>query len=340
MIEKHCMGCGALLQTNDPDSNGYAKSLDHTFCQSCFRLRHYRDFKHVRSEVNTDKTLEFIENFEGHIFWIVDVMQLNQSLHSGLIRALSKKDVVLVVNKRDLLPQAVYDEKLKRNILSLLKDYKITLMDVVFVSANKRMTLKPLWPYLEDASVAFVGCINAGKSSLLNTLLGEDVLSVSPVSNTTAEIIRIETEDFEVYDTPGFIKESKIHEKLNDETLTQLAPTKTIKPTVIQIYEPQTIMLGNLGYIEIIPEAQLNFISYLPFEVKRVKPDRADANLNIKHSFMIDNPVYKTKYWPKVHERVDLEIFDIGFVSIQGEYKQLKTVMDENAELILRKAII
>ena len=30
--------------------------------------------------------------------------------------------------------------------------------------------------------------------------------------------------------------------------LDPLAPAKTIKPTVIQIYEPQTIMLGNLAY--------------------------------------------------------------------------------------------
>lgn len=340
MTQKQCQGCGIYLQTETVGGAGYARSLDHDLCQSCFRLRHYRDYKHVKADVDTAETLAFIESFEGHIFWIVDVMHLNQSLHDGLIRGLSKKNVVLVVNKRDLLPKSVSNNKLKQSIMRLLKEYNVKLMDMVFVSSKIERSLEPLYPYLEDAPVAFVGCINAGKSSLLNALVGKDTLSVSPVSSTTASIIHIEDGDYDLYDTPGFLKESMLPQKFTDDSLVLLSPKKTIKPTIIQIYEKQSIILGNLGYIEIHPKDKITIVSYLPFEVKRVKPERAASNLELEHEFMILNPVYKERHWPRKEHRIDLEIFDVGFISIQGEYNRLKTVFDIDAEVILRKAII
>lgn len=340
MKEKKCMGCGITLQTHDKDAPGYIRDIAQDFCQSCFRLRHYRDFKRVRQDVDSAQTTEFIESFNGHIFWVMDIMHLNQSLHSGLIRALTNKNVVLLVNKRDLLPNSVSDHKLKHSIMRQLKEYHVSLQEVLFVSAKRRQSLEGILPYLMDAPVAFVGLINAGKSSLLNTLLKDDTLSVSPISSTTAGIIKIESDVYEVYDTPGFVKESKLVDKFTEKNIVQLAPQKPIKPTVIQIYEKQAIVLGNLGYIVVDPVDTINFVSYLPIKIKRVKDSRAEANLKLEHDFMIINPKYRKRNWPTKENRIDLEIFDIGFVSIQGKLKTLETVFDQDAEIILRKAII
>ncbi|AGN24135.1 GTPase YqeH [Erysipelothrix rhusiopathiae SY1027] len=70
MENKKCVGCGSVLQTEDTMGRGYAKAIENDYCQSCFRLKHYRDFKRVKADVNDGTTLEFIERFEGHILWV------------------------------------------------------------------------------------------------------------------------------------------------------------------------------------------------------------------------------------------------------------------------------
>ncbi|MBK2402390.1 GTPase [Erysipelothrix sp. strain 2 (EsS2-6-Brazil)] len=340
MENKKCVGCGSVLQTEDAMGRGYAKSIENDYCQSCFRLKHYRDFKRVKADVNDGTTLEFIERFDGHILWVLDIMHLNQSMHTGLLRALRNKSVVLVVNKRDLLPKSVSNNKLTNAIMRALKNEDVSLMDVVYVSALKKNTLEALTPYLEDAPCAFVGCVNAGKSSLLNALMGKNDLSVSPVASTTADVLHIETEHYDVYDTPGLSNESELLSKFTDENLVMLAPQKTLKPAVYQLYEKQTILLGNLGAITVTPKSHVHVVSYLPFELKRIKPERLEANFELDHDFMIQNPSYRKKKWPVTDKHIDIEIFDVGFISIQGELKELETRFDKEAEVVIRKAII
>ena len=337
---KQCLGCGSPLQIQEPNQRGYAASMDHDYCQSCFRLRHYRDFKRVKAKVDDGSTLEFIQDFKGHVVWVLDIMHLNQSLHRGLLRSLRNKSVVLLVNKRDLLSQAVSNGKLKQNIMRQLKGEEITLSEIIFASSLKPKSLESLKPYLEDAPCAFVGCVNAGKSSVLNALLGKDDLSVSPVASTTADVMKIEAQGYEVYDTPGLSTETALSDKFNDETLVMLSPHKTIKPQVFQIYEKQSLIIGNLGALTIDPVKTVNIISYLPFDLKRVKPERMDANLELEHEFMIENPEYRNRKWPHNDPMIDLEIFDLGFISIQGECKSIDTKLDKTAEAIYRKALI
>lgn len=340
MDPKKCIGCGSILQNEAIDQRGYVKNLESDYCQSCFRLKHYRDFKRVKAQVDDGATLSFIESFKGTIFWVLDIMHLNQSMHSGLLRSLRNKEVVLIVNKRDLLPRDTSDNKLKQSIMRTLKYEDVNLAEILFVSALKRSTLEPLLPYIEYGDCAVVGCVNAGKSSILNRLLGKEDLSVSPVASTTADVVRIETGAHDLYDTPGLSTETALLEKIGDEALVSLSPQKTIKPMVFQLYQKQTLIFGNLGAVTVTPVDTITVISYVPFEIKRVKPERRDANLALTHDFMIENPEYTGRKWGNLEERMDLEIFDIGFISIHGNLKELETYFDKSAEIITRKALI
>ncbi|WP_298260196.1 ribosome biogenesis GTPase Der [Bradyrhizobium sp.] len=66
--------------------------------------------------------------------------------------------------------------------------------------------------------VAVVGRPNAGKSTLINRLLGEERLLTSPEAGTTRDSIAVEItwngRDFRVFDTAGLRRRSRIEEKL------------------------------------------------------------------------------------------------------------------------------
>ncbi len=66
--------------------------------------------------------------------------------------------------------------------------------------------------------VAIVGRPNAGKSTLINQLLGEERMLTSPEAGTTRDAIAVEIKwkdrDFRVFDTAGLRRRSRIEEKL------------------------------------------------------------------------------------------------------------------------------
>ena len=55
---------------------------------------------------------------------------------------------------------------------------------------------------------------------------------------------------------------------------------------------------------------------------------------------MIHDPKYRNRTWPHHETAMDIEIFDIGFINIQGACKKIESTLDVTAEAIYRKALI
>lgn len=112
---------------------------------------------------------------------------------------------------------------------SLPKPHPVLMNDPLAYPVSYRIPDKPLspmyevpiearlslFPYFESPvnskfiSVAVLGAPNAGKSSLINTILGQEILPVSRKRNTTSKVIQgiktIEDTQIVLYDTPGIL---------------------------------------------------------------------------------------------------------------------------------------
>ncbi len=159
------------------------------------------------------------------IIFLVDVRQGLVDADSKVADMLrrSRKPVVLVVNKVDSFEKYMAD---------VYEFYNLGIGDPYPISAVNRLgigdMLEVVTSYFDKSEieeedddrtrVAIVGKPNAGKSSIINKLLGEDRLIVSDIAGTTRDAVDTEItyhgKEYVFIDTAGLRRKNKIKEDL------------------------------------------------------------------------------------------------------------------------------
>ncbi len=172
--------------------------------------------------VNIVKQAKLAIEMADVIVFVVDGMAglTSQDLDVVKILRKSNKKIILVVNKVDN-----YDENIMYDYyeLGLGTPFLVSsihgkgvgdLLDEVVACFDKEQLSKEV----DDAvKIAIVGKPNAGKSSLVNRLIGEDRVIVSNVAGTTRDAVDIpfkfNKKKYSLIDTAGMRKKSKIEDK-------------------------------------------------------------------------------------------------------------------------------
>ncbi len=185
----------------------------------------------IEPETN-DVLLKFMREQAEIAIETADVIMFLVDVRQGLVDAdfkvadmlrRSRKPIVLVVNKVDSFEKFMPD---------VYEFYNLGLGDPHPISSSSRLGLGDMLDevvkYFDDSSkdevederprIAIIGKPNAGKSSIINKLLGEERVIVSDIAGTTrdaidTEIVRNGTE-YVFIDTAGLRRKSKIKEDL------------------------------------------------------------------------------------------------------------------------------
>ena len=89
---KKCKGCGAILQSKDPNAPGYTPKENSDYCQRCFRLIHYDDLMiSMRKGIDPDVVMDRISQSDALILWVVDLFDFEAGIIPGLNRHLIGK---------------------------------------------------------------------------------------------------------------------------------------------------------------------------------------------------------------------------------------------------------
>ena len=216
MIKK-CLGCGVKLQSVDESLKGYIPSnvLNKGYCKRCFMLTHYNNFVHAYYEIEPEKILKKLANKKGFGIFILDLVNFNKEAFNYYRKI--KMPKVLVVNKCDIIPKNISYLKIKN---WLKKEFKVE-EEIFFVSVKKNIGLNKLNRFLDNINLPlyFLGMSNVGKSSLINKLFNlEKPLTSSILPNTTLDFIKVKTSK-NVYDTVGFLYQTKIDHNLLKKTM-------------------------------------------------------------------------------------------------------------------------
>lgn len=139
----------------------------------------------------------------------------------GMMLRKTGRKVVLAVNKVDTkdLPEDFYDF------------YELGLGEPIPISSSNMLNLGDLLDRIvenfpegagleedESIKIAMIGKPNVGKSSLVNRLLGENRVIVSPIAGTTRDSIdtpfNYEGQEYLLIDTAGIRRKSKVNENI------------------------------------------------------------------------------------------------------------------------------
>ncbi|WP_067621576.1 ribosome biogenesis GTPase YqeH [Alicyclobacillus acidiphilus] len=294
--ERVCRGCGAALQTTDEAKPGFvpasAMEKENILCRRCFRIRHYGEFMPVAvTEADYQAQVARIFDQPGLVLYVIDVFDLAGSLVPNLARFVLSSDVVVVVNKVDLLPEGVSYEGLGDWIRSRVEKTRVPVDDVLFVSAARGHGMDELLQLVfdrVDSPVYVVGMANTGKSTLLNGIAARadrtlaEPYTVSRQPGTTLALSELILDGprgpVHVFDTPGLMYEARVVEKLCSDCLTTVIPRNRLRPKVYQLNPEQTLFLAGIARLDFVRGDRQPVVLYVSNElpIHRTKLSRAD----------------------------------------------------------------
>ncbi|MBQ6335150.1 MAG: 50S ribosome-binding GTPase [Erysipelotrichaceae bacterium] len=326
---KKCKGCGIELQTKNREAVGYVVDLEQDYCQRCFRLSHYGDTTYLKTNyVSNEKIFQIYKRYSGSlIVLIVDILDALCLRDDDLLEIFKDQDVLLIINKTDLLPENINEKKIDKIFSKMLFDLnkkyrniKAALLTNKYEGAFNDQFLNILKD-LEVRNVVFAGRANAGKSSLINKLLHSNDLTTSIYPGTTLEEVVIDYKNYRFIDTPGLVDVNNYATYLNVEKYKLSKIDKTIKPQIFQLNEPQSYFYFGLLRVDIIPKdkASISFYINNNNKIHRTKYENGDDYYQ-KHycEFILRvKPLGITDY--SIKDSKTIIIKGLGIIKINGE---------------------
>ena len=368
MEEILCIGCGATIQTTDKTGLGFTpqsaleKGLEtgEVYCQRCFRLRHYNEITDVQlTDDDFLNLLHEVGDSDALVVNVIDIFDFNGSVIPGLPRFVSGNDVLLVGNKKDILPKSVKPGKISQWLMERAHEEGLRPIDVVLTSAQNKHAIREVIDkiehYRKGRDVYVVGVTNVGKSTLINAIIQEitgdqNVITTSRFPGTTLDKIEIPLDDgSHIYDTPGIIHRHQMAHYLTAKNLKYVSPKKEIKPKTYQLNPEQTLFLGGLGRFDFIAGEKQGFTAFFDNELKlhRTKLEGASDFYDKHLGTLLTPPNNKEKEdFPKlvqhvftIKDKTDLVISGLGWIRVTGTAK-VAVWAPEGVAVVTRKAII
>lgn len=260
-----CVGCGIKLQNKNVNEVGYTPDIKNELCERCFKLKNYNVLTNKGINIDNDKLINKINELNSCVLFLVDFINLDSEVIDAYKKIKSKK--ILIITKADIIPKNIKYQKLIQNIKNI---YDIK-EDLILTSSKTKLNIKTITKIcLEEKNICLAGFTNAGKSSLINALVGSDI-TVSKKSNTTQDFIKLNVDGINIYDAPGFMS------NINRENI----PRSIIRPITYQFPSKHYLLIQDIK-LNILENS--NFTIYVGNEANII---RRKENENVECKIIV-----------------------------------------------------
>ncbi len=312
-----CNGCGCTLQAEDKTKIGYitkrAMESDNPLCMRCFNIKNYS--KNIAKDYTDEQFVDILKNIGDNtlVVMVVDVFDLNSTLLPDIINIIKKHDVLLFVNKADMLIEDINIDKLLDNIVNMYIDLGLKIINGALISAKYNFNIdyakELIDEYYMNRDIYIVGVSNVGKSQFINALLKEcetpnESITISHFPATTINVLKFKYENSYIYDTPGVINRSQIIHYLDESNIKFLYPKK-LKTLVYQLYSETTLFIGGLVQIDICCKSKVSLTLFCSSLIN-IHKRKTEGSIEFRENHMDD--ILKLNY---VEDKLVTKIFDL-----------------------------
>ena len=368
MEEKRCSGCGAILQTIDDSGEGYIPptlfAKEGSICQRCYRLQHYGQLS--KTPTINSEYIELLKEASANnnlLVYVIDVFNFFGSIIEKLHEYAPNCPLFIVVNKYDLLPHSIKEEKIRNWVEYQLSKYGFKYCHLALVSSNANKNidglLTKIMNYANKKDIYVIGNANVGKSSLINALLRNydndtsHYITSSVFPGTTINTIKIPLVDGNnLYDTPGFANDTCIYRYLDGKNLKRVLNSKEIKPISYQLNHGQSLFIGSIAYLDFLEGDATTFIIYGSNALHLHRSKSEDSAL--RFAKMQKDPVYVPKancdiskanmdcYEFNLHDdgRKSIIISGLVWIDVLKGYQKIKVYVPKGIRVSIEEPMI
>lgn len=368
-----CIGCGVKLQTSKPDEPGYVKEIvmiengENVYCKRCHDIIHHN----IKYDATLDldnyyKKIKEIKYTKSLILLLIDVFDINNGLIPNLSNYIGNNEVLILVNKIDIMPKSVKLHNIEKYIKSISEKNNLNILGIMMISAKStndcikviEKIRKLKYRYKNKSKVAFNDCYamgysSVGKSTFINTVIAnyldnKNFITTSAEFNTTLDFIKIPLDSKSyLIDTPGIINKNSFGYYLTSDSMKDLVPKTYIKPRTFQLNIDQTIFIGGLCYLDFLEGENISASFYVSNDLylHRTKTINKEKLLNLQKNKLLVPPYTSDESnllsdMVKIDLNIDnknepktLFIPNVGFVHLSGNDVLISLYIDKKIKV-------
>ena len=338
---RKCYSCGATLQSEDPNKEGYClpevlenPTQNFSFCQKCFEAERFRALSN--EPVIDYEFIDILKEAKRNdclLVYVVNLFSFETSFSKEVIELIQGMNILVVGTKFDLLPESVTIEDISEYVAHRFRvaGLKITHDDVYITTVNDeesvRATLTKIFELKNAKDVYIVGPQDSGKTALINAFLkiynnlSNGNIVTCNYKNTHLRVMKIPmTNKSAMYETPGISITNSILFGLDAKTLKNIYLTKRVEPREISVSKGHSVFIGGLAIIEVIEGDKLELICYFHDNVELNRNHLSDVE---KKFVKLNKKGDLVPSLSKIKSTKDMEVFDIAFNNETPLYRDL-----------------
>ena len=138
-----CIGCGIKLQTHDENLAGYVPLLvsadlgENVYCKRCYQIIHNgKKYTPLISDSDYYDKISIIKEQKAIVVLMIDIMDIYGGFIPNLHKYIGNNQVIIVVNKVDIMPKDVHLKKIEERIRGIAAKESLDVLSVIMISAK------------------------------------------------------------------------------------------------------------------------------------------------------------------------------------------------------------